>query len=90
MAQVLLLYVVISIIIAVVVLIIIVAVIVVPLPAFLLEVALVLRVEVIQLVEDLLVQVVEVPEGDKELTWEDLEQNEISPSNDKVIDLKNR
>ena len=44
------------------------AVIVVPLPAFLLEVALVLRVEVIQLVEDLLVQVVEVPEGDKELT----------------------
>ena len=29
-------------------------------------------------------------EGDKELTWEDLEQNEISPSNDKVIDLKNR
>ena len=68
MAQVLLLHVVISIIIAVVVLIIIVVVIVVPLPAFLLEVALVLRVEVIQLVEDLLVQVVEVPEGDKELT----------------------
>lgn len=29
-------------------------------------------------------------EADKELTWEDLEQNEISPSNDKVIDLKNR
>lgn len=76
MAQVLLLHVVISIIIAVAVLIIIVvrgliiivAVIVVPLPAFLLEVVLVPRVEVIQPVEDLLVQVVEVPEGDKGLT----------------------